>query len=122
MSEPTDYHRKLAEAIDKASVENAWGEGKSQPRETVIAAVLASEGVVDPEVTRQLQQGLQNMQQMRDAEHAEVERLEVDRESAYSTGKAFAKEQAAKIAEDHIKADAYAEIPYAIRAWKEKTS
>ena len=55
MTDPTDYHRKLAEAIDKASVENAWGEGKPQPRETAIAAVLASEGVVEPAEVERLE-------------------------------------------------------------------
>ncbi len=75
MSDPTAYHRKLAEAVDRAVRINRH---HSRPRTPVdvILAVLASEGVVDPEIHRQISQGLRNMQQMRDAEHTKVEQLE----------------------------------------------
>ena len=45
MCDPTDYHRKLAEAIVRSS-------GRYEPGVDRIAAVLASEGVVDPVADR----------------------------------------------------------------------
>ncbi len=44
MTDPTAYHRKLAEAI----WQGAWREGKCGDAVPQIAAVLAAEGVVDP--------------------------------------------------------------------------
>ena len=72
MSEPTDYHRKLAEAIDKRL---SWYEQFPGQNVDAIAAVLASEQVVDPEGHRQLQEGWAALAALKDTAEAEVERL-----------------------------------------------
>ena len=68
------HHRKLAEAIDRAVRIDVH---HSRPRSPVdvIAAVLASEGVVDPEGHRQLQEGWAALAALKDTAEAEVERL-----------------------------------------------
>ena len=71
MSEATEYRQKVAEKIH-LTVTDALRYDSSTPSSPLdlsvpITAVLADEGVVDPEVTRQLQQGLRNMQDLRDA-------------------------------------------------------
>ena len=53
MSDPTDYRRKLAEAIEQAFCD--WhGSDDTRNLLDVFLAVLASEGVVDPDEVRNL--------------------------------------------------------------------
>ncbi len=83
VTDPTAYHRKLAENIWDAS--RGVNGGVPEIIES-FAAALASEGVVDPEIHRQISQGLRNMQQMRDAEHTKVERLKAAMDGQHAIG------------------------------------
>ena len=122
MSEPTDYHRKLAWVI------NVMLFGKlNRARLSDIAAVLASEGVVDPEGHRQLQEGWASLAALKDAAEKEVERLKalLDKGHASSDKRddeickeahAEGMERAAKLLHDQ----GYFKSASAIRADKER--
>ena len=123
MSDPTDYHRKLAEAV--------WGKYYSKRD---LAAALASEGVVDPEVYKYQQMQQHNTNVANEELGREVERLEAEKYNSSSTtmvetvrqAVAAERERAAKIAEGSLswcmtagETEASA-IAAAIRAEKER--
>ena len=147
MSDPTDYHRKLAEAIAQNLKDEGLPVDMTDCWAEFIEAVLASEGAVDPEEVRNLLAVINRDGGHRAGEFpdlnaavadahkqvidriAEVERLEAERNDPWSS-KTYASvvaagmERAAKIAEGHTCAFAYnVDIAAAIRAGiKEQTS
>ena len=105
MSDPTDYHRKLAEAIVRSS-------GRYEPGVDRIAAVLASEQVVDPEEFMQAQRYIGRCHEGINERDAEVERLKAAPINTAAQAKAIDAsitvafyngiEKAAKISEKYI--------------------
>ena len=91
MSDPTDYQRKLAEAIfddDMDSLAEVAPEVAETFRTSMrdekiarIAAVLASEGVVDPEVYKYQQMQQHNTNVANEELSREVKRLKAEKES-----------------------------------------
>ena len=101
MSDPTDYQRKVAERLCRFA-----GEDSDSSEAKRVATVLASEGVVDPEVVYMLDK----VRAERDKAEAEVERLEAEKYDSSNTtmvetirqAVAAERERAAKIAEGSL--------------------
>ena len=73
--EPTAYHRKLAEACADR-IDEKYGLSLSAVVRSLMSAVLASEGVVDPFYGKQLLQEIADMEVKASELQVEVERLE----------------------------------------------
>ena len=73
MSDPTDYHRKLADRLC-----GIYAANPKRDNRPIFAAVLTSEQVVDPEGHRQLQEGWAALAALKDTAEAEVERMTKD--------------------------------------------